>query len=236
MRDAEADGTHLGPGRRGRRLRAALLLAPFAAAVWLGCSVQENYEVLSFFFDGVPDPSAPIGAGSGTGGTRLPGVTYYTHEPFVEGECMACHRSPSDFQMSWEDSSMCLDCHADAKEGYAYVHGPVAADACLWCHAPHESTVQPLLRVESPELCLQCHGLEMQDEPRIPEHEDLSRDCSDCHYAHGDDDRFFVKEPAEREADEAAPTEEAQAAAPAGAQDEPEETSAPEQESDEPTG
>ncbi len=188
----------------------ALLLGPALAAAWLGCSVEENYELLSFFFDGVPDPHAPIGAGFGVGGGRIPGAKYYTHEPFKEGACTQCHRSPVDFGMSWQDSSMCLDCHADAKQGYAYLHGPVAGDACLWCHAPHESTIRPLLRVGAPELCMQCHGLEMQATPRTWPHDDLTRDCLDCHFAHGDDDRFFVKEAAEETAapEEPAPGQE----------------------------
>ncbi|MFG0251583.1 MAG: cytochrome c3 family protein, partial [Phycisphaerales bacterium JB038] len=66
-----------------------------------------------------------------------------------------------------------------------------------WCHAPHESTVRPLLRVGGAELCLQCHGFEMESTPTIPEHEDLERNCLDCHHGHGGDDRYFLREAAE---------------------------------------
>ncbi len=190
----------VGVGRKGflkRRAPGALLALPLLVCIWAGCSVEKHYEMLSFFFDGVPDPFAPLGAGLGSGGQRMPGVKYFTHDPFAQNACLECHRSPSQFSMSWEDSSMCLRCHEDIKSGYAYLHGPVAGDACLWCHAPHESTIRPLLRVGGAELCLQCHGLEMESAPPIPEHEDLARDCMDCHHAHGGDDRFFMRDTAE---------------------------------------
>jgi hypothetical protein len=43
------------------RARAVALVAlvVFAVIALAGCSPQRKYKVLSFFFDGVPDPNAP---------------------------------------------------------------------------------------------------------------------------------------------------------------------------------
>ena len=49
-----------GRARGGLRRLAILALALMPATLWLGCSVEKNYKILSFFFDGVPDPNAPV--------------------------------------------------------------------------------------------------------------------------------------------------------------------------------
>ncbi len=90
------------------------------------------------------------------------------------------------------ESTVCLKCHAEVPKQHPIMHGPVVANACLWCHAPHESTIQPLLKSRAPELCLQCHGLEMTNLPQPPEHDDLQRDCLECHRAHGGEDPYFL--------------------------------------------
>ena len=87
---------------------------------------------------------------------------------------------------------MCLRCHEEVIDAYPVMHGPVAGVACLWCHAPHDSTVEPLLRTQAPDLCLQCHGLELTTTPQPPEHHDLERDCLACHGGHGGDNAYFV--------------------------------------------
>jgi predicted CXXCH cytochrome family protein len=178
---------------RGGVRRLVVLATVFATVtLWLGCSVQKHYKLLSFFFDGVPDPNAPITL---AGGGRIPGLVYYPHKPYEDNQCAECHSSPAEMVINRDDSSACLNCHAAVVNEYALMHGPVAAAACLWCHAPHESPLRPLLRARGPELCTQCHGLELMNSPQPPEHHDLKRDCLGCHFGHGGTDPFFLLPP-----------------------------------------
>jgi len=181
-----------GRARRGRWRPVLLALALIPATLWLGCGVEEHYALLSFFFDGVPDPNAPLSVTGATGGGRIPGAVYYTHQPYAEEACAECHRASTRMMLTRVDPAVCLNCHGDVPSQYAVMHGPVVSNACLWCHAPHESTVPRLLKAKAPELCLQCHGLEMVTIPQPPEHDDLQRDCLECHRAHGGDDPYFL--------------------------------------------
>jgi predicted CXXCH cytochrome family protein len=63
------------------------------------------------------------------------------------------------------------------------MHGPVAAQACTQCHAPHRSTVPKLLKAVPEELCFNCHdGRELN--PAVAEHQ-AQTDCTRCHNGHG---------------------------------------------------
>src|SRR6185436_13604056 len=66
-------------------------------AILSGCKVtDQNYEALSFFFDGVPDPNAPpvpentgeLGSITGGGGGK---TVAFIHKPYAENKCDACH-------------------------------------------------------------------------------------------------------------------------------------------------
>ena len=122
------------------RIRFELLCVPVLGGAfwWTGCSVERNYELLSFFFDGVPNPNAlPILAASGDPATIRASATYSAHTPYLEGECATCHGQ--GFTMRGIDVGVCLDCHAEVPDEHRYMHGPVAVGACLVCHVPHES-------------------------------------------------------------------------------------------------
>ncbi len=47
--------------------------------------------------------------------------------------------------------------------------------------------------MESPDMCLSCHRFELLALRQPPEHDDLDRDCLDCHHAHGGDEKYFLK-------------------------------------------
>lgn len=174
--------------------RASILLigtSVLGAALYFGCSPEKHYDTLSFFFDGVPDPNAPSIDGFGGATIRI------EHRPFTDDQCLKCHVNPTDIRIDRNDSSMCLQCHEGIQEQYAFMHGPVAATACLWCHHPHHSAFDNLLRRPSPDLCLTCHGdlmahRELPDLSTDPKqmpinlvHSDLSQDCLACHSGHG---------------------------------------------------
>lgn len=154
---------------------------------WGGCSVEKNYKMLSFFFDGVPDPNAPDRYG---GLAMAQSPTYSEHQPFTQEACLECHEDPSDMTLAKNDSSMCSKCHVDVAYEYSYMHGAVLGEACLMCHNPHYSALANLLRDDGPGMCTQCH--QVKDDGLNLSHSDLERNCIDCHAGHGGDSPFFL--------------------------------------------
>jgi len=184
--------------RAGRRRafccagRSILLLAWFllgAILILIGpsCSSQKNYKVLSFFFDGVPDPNAPIVAeGSEQTGTgSSPKFLSIVHKPYAEGKCSECHEGDTSKFESFQkvSSEVCMKCHAQVINQFPVMHGPVSSGECLLCHNPHESSVRGMLNDDAPAVCAQCHVSEFL--PQDPEHQDPKRSCLECHVAHG---------------------------------------------------
>lgn len=175
------------PGPALRPSARVLIACGVAAAgglAWAGCQVTpSNYKLLSFLFDGVPDPALAGPAGNTSGQDIRQSKTYSLHRPFEEEKCDACHAG--GLRPTRQDSSRCLQCHADRTAEFAYMHGPVAAAACMWCHAPHESAFAHLLRDADRKVCGQCHTPEMLTAEQVPEHGDESRACLECHTGHG---------------------------------------------------
>ena len=194
-------------------LKLLLIAGPVIAfALWSGCSVtQKNHKVLSFFFDGVPEPSvSPAAAAAGAGPSRV-----ILHRPYAEERCDACHRSK--YRPSKTDSSICLECHAAVQTQHERMHGAVIAAACLWCHNPHESSHPALLRSADRKVCGQCHTEEMLRASRIPEHTDASRACLECHSGHGSSRPFLLKPGVAESPPEQTPIDPAPAGAVGGA-------------------
>lgn len=165
--------------------------------MWLGCTPQKRYQVLSFFFDGVPNPDAPVAdsgktATAGTGPRIAGGAGLFVHKPFGQQQCAACHGSPSGGDIAALDAGKCLECHKSVPTRYTRMHGPVVAGVCLWCHAPHESTHPALLRASGQEICTQCHEYEVLP-ASPPAHQDRQRDCLSCHVAHGSNQRMLLR-------------------------------------------
>jgi predicted CXXCH cytochrome family protein len=186
--------------RRILILRAtAILLVVISSMLWPGCSSdpQERYKILSFFFDGVPNPADQVAGGGFV--RRLPGgepMVIFSHKPFAEDKCDACHAGGVNalFRQIPEtvSANVCLRCHQDAPSKYPVMHGPVATVECLWCHAPHEANHRWLLRDSAPGVCLQCHTPELLS-PNPPEHTMPKSDCLECHYGHGAEQHGLLK-------------------------------------------
>jgi predicted CXXCH cytochrome family protein len=190
------------PGTVRRKAGRFLALAVVAiVALALGCSPDKRYKVLSAFFDGVPDPSAPKVASNMSGMDNLTpnqfkGAIVSTHKPYAAGKCDACHAPMEDNVPSVQtviDSSVCLKCHEVETRRHAFMHAPVAAGACLFCHNPHNSTQPHLLLAPTPGLCMQCHDRSLLgDNP--PAHRNENSACLDCHVGHGEETRgFFLR-------------------------------------------
>lgn len=177
-----------------RRVFSAGAWCAFAAVLIVigpSCSSDpgKNYKVLSFFFDGVPDPNAPqLAEGWEEGATpgAAPKFLSIIHKPYADGQCNACHEGDTSRFESFKKlgSDVCMKCHEKVIDQYPIMHGPVAAGECNLCHNPHESSVKHLLNEDAPAVCAQCHINELlPSEP--PEHLDRKRNCFDCHTGHG---------------------------------------------------
>lgn len=79
----------------------------------------------------------------------------------------------------------CFECHdAGRIRGAAFVHGPVALDACAMCHQPHprDDHSSQLTRAGAA-LCIQCH--DAADYRGKYVHAPVRRGCVGCHAPHG---------------------------------------------------
>jgi predicted CXXCH cytochrome family protein len=170
---------------------AALIAGGLSLALWSGCSIEKNYKVLSFFFDGVPNSAQLASASPAERQLAMrKSPTYTIHKPFAEERCAECH---SGFQVaSTTDQRRCLQCHQDKIDQYKFMHGPANSSACLWCHAPHESAYPSLLKTSPREVCVQCHTSRMMRPGRVAAHADPDANCLDCHSGHGGHVRYFL--------------------------------------------
>ncbi|MCL4222262.1 MAG: hypothetical protein KJZ65_12930 [Phycisphaerales bacterium] len=182
---------------RGRGWVWGSLCAGLAGLVWSGCSIEKNYELLSFFFDGVPNPNAlPIMAAAGNPAFIRQSPTYSGHRPYLDDRCVDCHGS--GFTTGGVTAAVCMKCHGEVPQEYPRMHGPVPAGACLWCHVPHESAWAHLLKAPSRDVCGQCHDSTLLSSSKVPEHQDEARQCLDCHYGHGGTSAYFLRSASDR--------------------------------------
>ncbi len=176
------------------------------------CTPEKKYRALSFFFDGVPNPSArgklaenateeeKAAATSDAGeaarkaqrarGEAEKEVYRSQHPPYVRRECESCHDRTSKNLLVTSKRKLCFNCHDENKFTGPYVHGPVAAGACLMCHQPHRSTQPALLLKSTPKLCLQCHD---KKEVFANENHEGVTDCLECHQPHVAEDPMFMR-------------------------------------------
>jgi predicted CXXCH cytochrome family protein len=169
----------------------------FISALVIGCgNATTRYRVLSFFFDGVPDPNAATGPTTRRTGER--GKVVFVHKPFADAEadekkCATCHLNTSDiFARAQVRRDVCVECHASVKREYRYTHGPVVNNLCQFCHAPHQSINEHLLKMPAPAVCTQCHFPEtLGSNP--PEHLIAKSNCISCHSGHGGLDRMLLR-------------------------------------------
>ena len=185
------------PPEKPRRWPGRVLVWGLGFVIWLaiGCSHQNRYKVLSFFFDGVPDPNKPaVASATSENGAPITVGIVSTHKPYAAGKCDACHQSTGEEVGSAQtviDSSVCMKCHQTEIQKHAVMHAPVAAGACLFCHNPHNSALPHLLSTPAPALCTQCHDRSLLG-GNPPEHLSESSQCLDCHVGHGEDKRGFL--------------------------------------------
>jgi len=174
---------------RGIALSAFVL----AAALALGCGATTRHRVLSFFFDGVPQPQAPAAAAAPTqpaAAAQQSRIGRVEHEPFAAKECDSCHDKGSSNGLVVSREKLCFQCH-DFDLKAKYVHGPLVAGGCLLCHDPHSSPYKHLLRSDSDGFCLSCH--DQRDLTKVDGHQAGRVDCTSCHEASMSDKKYLLK-------------------------------------------
>jgi predicted CXXCH cytochrome family protein len=158
--------------------------------------------------------------GSSTSKSQAAGTV---HPPYKERICEACHNFGdlrrtviTQFDVSSPRSilrqpvpSLCFSCHEDKvpvpeKLAGKWMHGPVAAGACIFCHSPHSTQTPFLLLAGSPaKLCQQCHKpglMHLGDETLM----EKGQDCIKCHSGHSGS-RFLLKDFETEEPEQPAP-------------------------------
>jgi predicted CXXCH cytochrome family protein len=172
--------------------------------VFFGCSPVPRHQVLTFFFDGVPEPAGkttdtPIDSlGKPDPASKIgmltsvakPKVNY--HEPYKEKQCASCHDQTAMGKFLKPQPMLCYQCHDDFSGKYKVVHGPVGGGYCTACHEPHTSVNTKLLKRLSQQMCLYCHNSSLVLKNEV--HADIGdANCTDCHNPHGGDDRTMLK-------------------------------------------
>lgn len=167
------------------------------------CSEPTRYRVLSFFFDGVPEPGQArnegdeaeprIGPTSGGPSDVVPRrQPVFAHRPYGENECTACHTRFGGQLLQKPEEGLCQTCHPEIPRDLEFVHGPLAVNSCLSCHDPHASSYPAILVGEVNDVCFSCH--KRGDLTERPEHEpEKALSCTDCHGPHGGSDRYFLR-------------------------------------------
>ena len=181
--------------------------ALFVALIVIGCAAtpQERYRVLSVFFDGVPNPDAPVRVSTASGRTVR---RSFVHKPYADELCNSCHLNTADiFARAQVPEDVCLGCHANIPTQHPVMHGPVVNNACRMCHAAHLSAVPHLLKQPPPAVCTQCH-IPAEVTPLHPAPFDVKQSCIDCHSGHGGTDHKMLRAFASPAATQPAPQSE----------------------------
>jgi predicted CXXCH cytochrome family protein len=165
------------------------------AVLSAGCQATTRHKVLTFFFDGVPEPQVPAPAqaeqpGSAAAGAAGRPVAYREHGPYAAKLCNACHETAGTNALVAPGEQLCFRCH-DLGLQKRYIHGPLASGGCLVCHDPHSSRSRYLLVSESDDFCLHCH--DRQSKGGIGAQHGLLENCTICHDAHMSDRKYLLK-------------------------------------------
>ncbi len=167
------------------------------------CSSSSSYGILSFFFDGVPDPNKQKVETENividTTKTRTresilkkANPKYVLHGPYRAKLCNDCHNMKQGFKLLKQEPELCYQCHDDFRKTAKFMHGPVAAGYCTECHHPHRSQNPKLLLEPGQKLCFKCHT--ENDIKANEEHPDIEgENCVECHDPHGNNEQYFLR-------------------------------------------
>lgn len=180
-----------------------LIIISVVSITILSCDEVQRHKMLTFFFDGVPplgseDVSDVNSVDEGDQQvTQQNDTTWFIHKP--SKECTNCHdmsKIPkwATPEFTKEPPQMCYDCHPESSYSGStdYVHGPVVVGDCVFCHNPHRSKYEHLLKLPVPDICHSCH--EKEDIESIADHSaELLSECLDCHVGHSSPAKGLLK-------------------------------------------
>ncbi len=125
----------------------------------------------------------------------------FTHSPFADGMCDACHTGADNGKIKTEKNGsdeLCYMCHDSKKSeiaGYAVKHAALDMDSCTVCHDPHASATANLLTGDNVTTCTECHADigDLMKEKAITHGIITSHGCSACHKPHGSGNVSILK-------------------------------------------
>ena len=182
----------------------------------LGCDRVARHKVLTFFFEGVPpldsdsqveEMEATVEESEAAAALKEEAVKVarqrVSSKHKVGKDCGQCHLE----QGGWDRErlieplpDLCYSCHTDYSTAGGYLHGPVAAGDCVFCHDSQQTKYVHLQKQPQPKLCYQCHLQE--DIASVADHQDKQHEiCTECHDPHAGSTRDFLKAPPESKAD-----------------------------------
>ncbi len=182
-----------------RKIAALLIGLAFLISA---CS-SSNYDILSFFFDGVPNPnkqeieiknnnldSSKVKMREDI--LKSANSKLVFHGPYRAKLCSDCHNVDQGFKLIKKQPKLCYQCHDNFQKEAKFIHGPVAAGYCTKCHHPHRSKNKNLLLETGQKLCFKCHT--ENDIKADEDHPDIEgENCVDCHDPHGNDEQYFLR-------------------------------------------
>ena len=159
-----------------------------------GCVTEKNYKMLSFFFDGVPEPGKVMTTDTlGRAGSKDQAKTEVrgvVHGPYAARLCKACHEAGTSNNLILPIDQLCANCH-NIRLDKKWIHGPVVSGGCRVCHMPHSSRFGFLLVADSKDFCFYCHN--RADVFKNPVHQGSDSSCTTCHDAHMSDTKYLLK-------------------------------------------
>lgn len=183
-----------------RTISIFLAVGVFITVFIFGCTSEKQYRVLSFFFDGVPNPNQSTEAlinqdncvDSTASVKKDIKPEYFLHKPYEEEKCKSCHAEGFSNALIKPMPELCYSCHEDFRSKYPILHGPVASGNCTMCHNQHMAKFEKLLDRCGQQICLNCH--ESNEILKNKMHEQIAnRNCTECHSPHGGNNSGMLK-------------------------------------------
>jgi predicted CXXCH cytochrome family protein len=169
-----------------------------------GCTTTRRHHVLSFIFDGVPNPAEELAFHRGDtlsssdaahateNNDTIIAVQFVYHAPVKDKQCDACHDHNTMGNLTMPQPEVCYQCHEDFSITLKSLHGPVASGYCTACHDPHMAKEDDLLLRAGQSLCLYCHNSTLVLNNEV--HKDIGgANCTECHNPHGGEDRYMLR-------------------------------------------
>lgn len=164
-------------------------------------SPKAKDKILRALFDGVPvreeekavvNEQKQVEAEAKDLGSALPVqvTVQFTHQPFLENQCDACHDTRSSQRTVAKGKDLCFTCHDDFTKDKLILHYPVSEGDCISCHDPHKSGNKFILKEPVPGICFSCH--DENDIKENPAHEGTDP-CTHCHNPHAANEERLLK-------------------------------------------